>query len=149
LLLLTATVRFPSIQISGVARFSVISALLLAAFAIWRNELWALKLYPVLISGTLLAVFAYSLLVPPSIIERLARRQDPNFPPTAVAYTRRVTQVWCLFFTINGAIALCTALWAPDVAWALYTGVIAYLLMGLLFGGEWLFRQRLKRLHHG
>jgi len=30
----------------------------------------------------------------------------------------------------------------------LYTGVIAYVLMGILFVGEFLFRIRFKRLHH-
>ena len=66
----------------------------------------------------------------------------------AIAYTRRVTQIWCVFFVINGSIALGTALWASEAIWSLYTGVIAYVLMGILFVGEFLFRIRFKRLHH-
>ncbi|MEP7073201.1 MAG: hypothetical protein ABI727_03385 [Nitrosospira sp.] len=148
LLLLAAASRLPAFKFSGTVRWSVGGALLLVACAIWSNELLPLKLYPVLVSGALLAGFTYSLLVPPSIVERLARLREPNFPPAAVAYTRRVTQVWCFFFAVNGAIALGTALWASEIAWSLYTGVIAYLLMGLLFSGEFLFRRRFKRLHH-
>jgi len=56
--------------------------------------------------------------------------------------------VWCGFFVLNGAIALGTALWASEAVWSLYTGVISYVLMGLLFAGEYLVRLRFKRLHH-
>jgi len=35
--------------------------------------------------------------------------------------------------------------WAPLSWWTLYTGLIAYGLMGLLFAGEWLVRQRVRR----
>lgn len=120
-------------------------AVALAALTALTRAAWPLKLYPVLISLTMLAVFGYSLRYPPSAIERLARLSDPNLPPHAVAYTRRVTQVWCGFFLFNGTVALITALWASDHIWALYNGLISYGLMGLLFAGEWLLRQRVRR----
>ncbi|GAB3246077.1 COG4648 family protein [Chitinimonas naiadis] len=125
-------------------------ALLLAAASALGNQALPLKLYPVLVSTVLLVVFATSLFYPPSVIERLARLREPDLPPEGVAYTRRVTQVWCGFFVINGSIALYTALWASDAAWALYNGLISYGLMGALFAGEWLVRRRVKaRLAHG
>ncbi|MBC7858941.1 MAG: hypothetical protein H7Z39_09215 [Burkholderiaceae bacterium] len=148
LLLLAAASRLPSLKLSGAARASVGGAMLLVGWAIWSNLLLPLKLYPVLVNGALLAAFGYSLLAPPSMIERLARLREPDLPPAAVRYTRRVTQVWCGFFVVNGAIALGTALWASEALWSLYTGVIAYILMGLLFGAEYLARRRFKRLHH-
>lgn len=117
-------------------------ALLLVAVGMLRNDGTPLKLYPVLVNGVLLAVFATSLRHPPSAIERLARLREPELPPAAVAYTRRVTQVWCVFFVINGSLALLTAVYASDATWALYNGLVAYLLMGLLFAGEWLVRPR-------
>jgi uncharacterized membrane protein len=100
------------------------------------------------VNAALLAAFGYSLAVPPSMVERLARLREPQLPDAAVAYTRRVTQVWCGFFAVNGALALGTALWASPAVWSLYTGVIAYLLMGLLGGAEYVVRMRFKRLHH-
>ena len=78
------------------------------------------------------------------MIERLARLQEPDLPAAGVAYTRRVTQVWCGFFIVNGSVSLLTALFASDAGWALYNGVISYALMGLLFVGEWLIRKRVK-----
>lgn len=119
--------------------------LLLAALAALTHTSWPLKLYPVLVSLAMLAVFGYSLINPPTVIERLARLHDPDLPPHAVAYTRRVTQVWCGFFIFNGSVALFTALWADDRVWALYNGLISYGLMGTLFAGEWLLRQRVRR----
>jgi uncharacterized membrane protein len=148
LLLLAAATRLPSLTVSPAARWSAGGALLLAAGAIWANALLPLKLYPVLVNGALLAAFGYSLVSPPSMIERFARMSEPDLPPAAIAYTRRVTQVWCAFFVVNGAIALGTALWASEAVWSLYTGVISYCLMGILFGGEYLVRLRFKRMRH-
>lgn len=101
--------------------------------------------YPVLINLALLALFAGSLCSGMPIIERLARLQEPELPPSAVRYTRKVTWVWAGFFSVNAAIATGLALWAPITWWTLYTGLIAYLLMGLLFAGEWLVRQRVRK----
>jgi uncharacterized membrane protein len=148
LLLLAAATRLPTLKISRAARWSAASALLLAAAAGWSNLLLPLKLYPVLLNCALLVAFGYSLACPPSMVERMARLREPELPPAAIGYTRRVTQVWCGFFVFNGAIALGTALWASEAFWSLYTGVIAYALMGVLFGAEFLFRLRFKRLHH-
>ena len=145
LLLLAAATRLPAMKGSQVARWSVAGALALAALTLWGNALLPLKLYPVLVNGVLLAVFGYSLAAPPSMIERLALLREPVLSPAAKVYTRRVTQLWCVFFLFNGAVALGTALWASQAVWSLYTGVIAYVLMGLLFGVEFLVRMRFKR----
>jgi len=145
---LAAATRLPALKLGHIARYSVAAALLLALVAVWGNALLPLKLYPVLVNGVLLAVFGYSLVQPPSMVERLARLRDPQLPPAAVQYTRRVTQIWCAFFVFNGSVALGTALWASEAVWSLYTSVISYVLMGILFGVEFLFRLRFKRLHH-
>jgi uncharacterized membrane protein len=96
----------------------------------------------------MLALFGYSLISPPSIIERIARLKEPNLPPAAIHYTRRVTQVWCGFFVINACISLATIFWTTPLIWSLYNGVIAYILMGLLFAGEYFIRKQFKRRHH-
>ncbi|MCY1185248.1 hypothetical protein D9M73_260100 [compost metagenome] len=114
--------------------------LLLAAFDSTRLLRW----YPVLINASLLGVFGWSLMHGMPMVERLARLREPRLPSAAIVYTRRVTEVWCLFFLGNGLTAAALALWAPLDWWTLYNGLIAYLLMGALFAGEWLIRQRLR-----
>ena len=96
------------------------------------------------VSTALLVLFGLSLWKGPTVVERLARLQEPNLDAHGVAYTRRVTQVWCGFFVLNGSLALATALWGSNATWALYNGLISYGLMGLLMSGEWLVRRRVR-----
>jgi uncharacterized membrane protein len=126
-----------------------IAALALAGLAAALNVGWPLKLYPVVISASMLALFGATLIKGPPMVERLARLREPDLPAHAIAYTRQVTKVWCGFFVLNGALAAGLALFASERAWALYTGGIAYGLMGALFAGEWLVRQRVRRRHEG
>ncbi|MCM5682696.1 hypothetical protein M8A51_24455 [Schlegelella sp. S2-27] len=116
-------------------------ATLLAATTFFLNAALPLKLYPLLINGSMLALFTASLLKPPSAIERLARLRQPDLPPEGIVYTRRVTMVWCAFFVVNGLVSAWTAWFASDALWALYNGLVSYLMMGLLFAGEWLVRR--------
>lgn len=146
-LLAVALTRLPMLKIGPLARFWLLAALVLAGLAIWFNALLPLKLYPAMVSAAFLCVFGYSLLAPPTIIERMARGRGPALPPFVVAYTRRVTQVWCLFFLINGGIAFGTALWAPAAVWSLYTGVISYVFMGLVFAIEYIVRIQVRKRH--
>ncbi|TYO75191.1 hypothetical protein DQ397_002712 [Pseudomonas sp. CK-NBRI-02] len=103
-----------------------------------------LRWYPVLVNAFMLALFASSLKYGPPVVERMARLREPDLPPAAVAYTQRVTQVWSLFFVINGVIAAGLTLWAPLTWWTLYNGLIAYLAMGVLFAAEWLTRHHVR-----
>ena len=114
----------------------------LAVIVMVSGHALPLKLYPVLVNVAMLGVFGWTLRHPPSLVERLARLREPDLPPSGVAYTRRVTQVWCLFFVCNGTIAAITAFAASDRIWALYNGAIAYGLIGAMFAGEWLVRRR-------
>lgn len=111
---------------------------------VWGHQS-GLKFYPVLMNIGFFTLFASSLFFPPTVVERLARFHEPDLPPAAVLYTRKVTWVWSVFFLINGTIAGLTALWSSDKVWMLYNGFIAYLLIGALASGEWLVRQRIKR----
>jgi len=103
-----------------------------------------LRFYPVVVNFAMLLLIEVTLLRPPTMVERLARLREPHLPPGAVGYTRKVTEVWCGFFLLNGSIALYTARFADVEVWTLYNGLIAYLLMALLFAGETLVRRRVR-----
>ena len=119
---------------------AIVFCLLLAVF----NSPLLLRWYPVLISAFMLGLFGLSLKYGPPMIERLARVREPRLPHRAIVYTRQVTIVWCVFFLCNGLLAAALTLWAPLSWWTLYTGLISYGLMGLLFAIEWLIRQRVR-----
>lgn len=127
------------------SRLLLMAGVLYCGFVMWSNNLVSLRFYPALVSGMLLVIFSWSLLSPPSIIESLARLQHPDLPPEGVIYTRHVTQVWCGFFIVNGVIALATALCSSFEVWSLYNGLIAYLMMGILLGVEYVVRMKTQK----
>ncbi|EHR6002949.1 hypothetical protein V8038_001175 [Vibrio parahaemolyticus] len=122
-----------------------VGILLVTLGMVFKQHGW-LKFYPVVVNVCMLCVFAFSLEQPQSIIERLARLQEPELPPSGVAYTRKVTMVWCVFFVLNAAFALYTC-FLPVKIWTLYNGLISYLLAGSLFAGEWIVRQFVRKEH--
>jgi uncharacterized membrane protein len=101
---------------------------------------------PCFISASLLASFGSSLLYPPTTVETFARMLVSELSPEEIVYCRRVTMIWILFFLLNGTTALYTACCTSLALWSLYNGLIAYIIMGLLFGAElsyrsWRFRR--------
>ena len=105
----------------------------------------SVRLYPVFMSLAMLAAFAVTLWYPPSMIERFARIFEPDLPQSGVRYTYKVTIIWIGFFALNGAIALWSVLQRGWTAWTLYNGFISYIAVGVLFAGEYVFRQFVRR----
>jgi len=106
----------------------------------WQNNLISLRFYPVIVNFVMFFIFSLSLFNPPTVIEVLAMKQNPNLSGEEVCYTRKVCKVWCVFFFINGSIATVTALWSSLAWWSLYNGFISYVLIGLLMGIEYWVR---------
>ena len=104
------------------------------------NDERYLRALPVVVNLALFVVFARTLVAGPPMIERFARLQHRTLPAGAPAYCRRVTVVWSTFFALNALLILWLAVGASLAAWTVYTGVIAYLLAGTLFGVELLYR---------
>jgi len=133
-------------QISGPMRTAVqsvtVAGITLCVTSALLQSHQLLLFYPLVINLVMLCLFGGSLFTTMPLIERLARFQHPDLPPQGVRYTRRVTQIWCVFFIVNGAIALFTALYGDMPLWTLWNGMIAYVLMGMLMAGEWLIRRR-------
>lgn len=111
-----------------------------------QNALW-LKFYPVLMSLGSATLFAYTLIRPPTMIERFARLHQPDLPESGVRWTRQVTKVWCGFFVFNALVALITVFLSTQI-WALYNGFISYVLMGILLLGEFVLRRSHQQQEH-
>lgn len=112
-------------------------ALLLAGLL---DEDRALRLVPSLINAALLVAFGWTLWRGPSMVEVFARMQG-RVSPEGVAYCRAVTAVWCVFFVLNGGVALWLALYQSAARWAFYTGFVAYVLIGALLAAEVVYRR--------
>ena len=121
--------------------------LVAGATAVWNDPIGLLAA-PVLVNLALLGSFAVSLRGE-SLVEQLARLQVDRLSPSEIRYCRRVTQVWCGFFVLNGALALALALRRDLAAWAFYTGFLSYLAMGTLFAVEYVYRHARFRRYVG
>ena len=124
-------------------KYQVINFAVLGIAALF-NKFQFLLYYPVATNLLFLIFFGYSLYQPQNIIEKFARLKDDNLPVSAINYTRKVTICWCLFFILNGSIALVTCLINDMYWWTMYNGLISYILIGLLMGVEWIVRQKVK-----
>ena len=111
------------------------------------SELLAIRFYPVAVSLTMGSVFTVTLFTGQPMVERLARIRIPDLDAYSIAYTRKLTKVWIGFFAVNAMIATWTALYASMETWTLYNGFLSYLLIGILFIGEWPVRRILRARH--
>ncbi|MCF8482369.1 MAG: hypothetical protein K9H25_18245 [Rhodospirillum sp.] len=111
----------------------------------WVAEPLAIRLYPVAVSLTMALIFTLTLVRPPPMIERFARQRDPTLDAFGQRYTRTLTKVWIGFFLVNASIAGWTVAFGSLEQWTLYNGILSYLLIGLLFFGEWPIRRIIRR----
>ncbi|WP_395061833.1 hypothetical protein [Paraburkholderia silvatlantica] len=105
------------------------------------NSEQLMRLYPSLVNLGLLVAFGATLAKGPSMVEKFARLTYPDPPAHIVRYTRRVTQLWCVFFTLNSMFSAWTAFAWPARAWSLYNGMLAYVIIGALLAGEFVWRK--------
>ncbi|WP_407722938.1 COG4648 family protein [Pectobacterium carotovorum] len=140
-----ATLRDENNLFKGTALWLAAAGVVLSVASLLLRDGGWLLWYPVAVNSVMLMLFGGSLYSGMPLVERLARLREPELPVQAISYTRRVTKVWCLFFIVNGSIAVLTCLVGNLHWWTLWNGVISYVLMGLLMGGEWLIRQRLRK----
>lgn len=114
--------------------------LVLCAIAVLVNRHEFILYLPVFFSLVFFVSFGITLFGSCSAVETFARMVVSELSPDEIAHCRRVTQIWVVFFVVNGIIAFWTAAWGSLKAWGLYNGLVAYLVMGVLFAGELTYR---------
>jgi uncharacterized membrane protein len=132
----------PRAGLRGLAAVPLVTVCALALAALLDASGYVL-LVPVAINAVLLAGFGWTLrpgAMP--MIERMARLRVQDLSGAKRAWCHLWTQIWCGFFVVNGALAFGLARTASLAAWALYNGLVAYVLMGVLFATEWTLRRR-------
>jgi uncharacterized membrane protein len=136
--------KYPFTSIGKVITCVIYPVMIFFIFTVLTATDWfvanLLLLVPTLVNGLLLFSFGSTLVYPPTVIEKIARTMTNDLSENEVLYCKNVTVVWCLFFTLNGSMALFLAFFYSIEVWTLYNGVIAYGLMGLLFLVEFFYR---------
>jgi len=124
---------------SGAARLWRLPLLAMVGMLIVTAALdaeFAEKAYPTLMSAAAACVFAWSLRFGPSLVERFARIRSGDLTPAAILYCRKVTMIWTAWLVINALISATLAIWGSLAVWAMWTGLISYLVMAVLFLSE-------------
>ena len=137
--LVLLTCRSPAGRLfAGVA---VAATVALLAAAVDDSEQFLLYLIPVLINSVLAVLFGRTLLPGKTpVITRFSVLLRGKLEPLALGYTRRITQLWTLFFLLLALESLLLALFAPLQIWSLFVNILNYLFAALLFTGEYFFR---------
>ena len=132
----------PREQLRSLALLPLVTVIALLLAALLDSGGYVL-LVPVVVNVALLFGFGSTLRrgsIP--MIERFARLQSAELGTSEKDWCRLWTRIWCAFFIFNGGTTLVLALTSPVSWWALYTGLLAYVLIGALLGLEWLMRRR-------
>jgi uncharacterized membrane protein len=139
----------PSVETMGQLLTPALWVGAVLALTLASNDPRFLMFVPVLVSLALLAAFARSLVRGPPLVEAFARMQHSDLTAAELRHCRNVTWTWCVFLVFNAAIAFALAITSELWWWTLYTGGIAYALMGCLFAGEFVYRAWRFRRYQG
>ena len=114
--------------------------LALCAASAYANSREFMLYLPVFTALAMLASFGFTLFRGPSFVETIARLRKPEMSAEEIAYCRRITEIWVSFFLVNGTVALGTIRSGSMDAWVFYNGFLSYVLMGVLFAVEFVYR---------
>lgn len=118
------------IAMGGVCRYAIVNSLTIEALVAHS-----------LLYTALLVVFLRSLRPGRvDIATGLALRLGGARPAAVLAYTRRVTKAWCLFFAAQLATSATLLALAPVGIWSLFVNVLDLPSVGLMFLAEYAYR---------
>jgi uncharacterized membrane protein len=102
-----------------------------------------LKAPPVVINLVLAAWFGMSLQAGEEpVIGWFARlERGDELTPELATYTRRLTVLWTVFFVAMAATAALLAFFAAAETWSIFANGVNYILVGVLFAGEYAYRR--------
>ena len=108
------------------------------------TQLFFVKFYPVCANLTVFLVFFCSLFSRETVIQKFAKMVDGELSESALKYTRNLTYIWCGLTFFNFVVSLITVFLSEEL-WALFNGLISYILIGTLFFVEYIIRIILKK----
>ena len=108
------------------------------------TQLFFVKFYPVCANLTVFLVFFCSLFTKETVIQKFAKMVDGELSENALKYTRNLTYIWCVLTFFNFVVSFITVFLSEEI-WALFNGLISYILIGTLFFVEYIIRTILKK----
>lgn len=152
LVLLAAGISYPGIRknssVAWLALLTVTALSLLVSY--FQLTLYVLYLPPIIIPLLLWSVFYRSLLPGETpLTTQIGESVHGRFSPEMCHYSRQVTALWAWFFVLLAGWSALLPLLATAEIWSLFTNVINYLLVGLVFVAEYFYRKwRFQQFNH-
>ena len=111
---------------------------------------YLLYLPPIILPLLLWAVFARSLRADRTpLVTAIALAVRGSLSQALLRYTRGVTAMWCGFFLVLALWSALLAAFASPALWSLFTNLLNYLLIAVLFVAEFVYRQyRFREVTH-
>ncbi len=105
---------------------------------------------PIVINAALAMVFGATLRPGHDpLISRFARMEQGALPADLDRYTRVLTWMWTALFAAMAITALALAFFGSLRAWSIFTNLVAYALVAVLFVGEYVYRRvRYRQYRH-
>ena len=113
----------------------------------WFQSEQLLRYYPVLMNLCVAGFFWFSLRGEVTLIERFAGAFNKDLTPQALLYMRGLTKAWALLLTVNAGVSLYTACCVSFKSWAIYNGIIAYIVFAVFTAFELCYRHYYKKRH--
>ena len=125
-------------------------ALATGLLARFGGGLYPLFVPPLVIPALVLSAFASSLLPGQKpLVTRIAESTHGTLPDYLLRYTRTVTWVWTIFMTCLLLAIIYLMIFGPLRAWSALANFGGYLLIGILFVGEYVYRRlRFRDFNH-
>ena len=111
------------------------------------TRLSGLKLYPVVMNFCIFMMFFTSVFSEETIIQKFARLSEgKELDPKTKNYTKNLTYIWCVYLLFQFLVSFAT-LFMSDKVWMIFNGCVSYILLGIFFAVEYVFRIFFKKRH--
>jgi uncharacterized membrane protein len=109
-----------------------------------------LKIYPALADLIYFVIMGTSILIPPPLVFYFLNMFDKKIkdhiePRFFERYCRNAAIIWCVFFVFDGIVSIVTVFLGSDIVWGIYNGGITYVLMGMIFLGEYFILKMIEK----
>ncbi len=116
------------------------AGLSVVAVACVFREIEYVKAYPVIMNFAVMLFFAMSLLTKP-FVQIIGEKINGKLSDNGIRYARKATYAWVIFmFCLTSASA--TTVFLSTEIWALFNGLISYILVATMFVAEYIVRRK-------
>ena len=109
------------------------------------KKIMILKIYPPCCNLFYFLLFFVSLFTKETVVQKIAKVLEGELSDEMMIYTRKLTYIWCIFTFFNFLISVAT-IFLSDKIWVLYNGCISYIIMGIIFVSEFIYRKKIAKI---